>query len=95
MTKLDEPCRSSFLFRGKISFQKQSQDSEHVHIGDSDTDLLSHNKLVEEQENDPELKDLFERALTLQEVKEVHVCFCEQNGVLIRKWKPLDTRDGK
>ena len=27
---------------------KQGQDCEHVYSGDSDTDLLSHNKLVEE-----------------------------------------------
>ena len=32
-----------------------SQDSEHVHSGDSDIGPLSHSKLVEEQENDPEL----------------------------------------
>ena len=44
----------------------------------------------EEQENDPELKDLCERALTLQEGKEVPVCFYKQNGVLMRKWRPQD-----
>ena len=44
-----------------------------MHNGDSDTDPLRHNKLVEEQENDPELKDHCERALTLQEAEEVPV----------------------
>ena len=58
--------------------------------GDSGAAPFSHNKLVEEQENNPELKDLCERALTLQEAEEVLMCFCKQNGVLIRIWKPPD-----
>ena len=58
--------------------------------GDSDVDPLSHNKLVIGQENDPELKDLGQRALTLQEAEEVFVCFYKQNGVLMRKWRPPD-----
>ena len=49
---------------------------------------MSHSKLVKEQENDPELKDLCERAL--QEAEEVPVCFYKQNGVLMRKWRPPD-----
>ena len=51
---------------------------------------MSHIKLVKEQENDPELKDLCERALTLQEAEDVSVCFYKQNGVLMRKWRPPD-----
>ena len=58
--------------------------------GESDDDPLSHNKLVIEQENDPELKDLGQRALTLQEAEEVPICFYKQNGVLMRKWRPPD-----
>ena len=44
--------------------------------------------MVIEQENDPNLKDLGQRALILQEAEEVHVCFYKQNGVLMRKWRP-------
>ena len=88
MTKLDEP--GHLPSSGEKSSPKQGQDSEHGQSGDSDTDPLSHNKLVEEQENDPELKDLSERALTLQEAEEVPVCFYKQNGVLMRKWRPAD-----
>ena len=47
-------------------------------------------KLVIEQDNNPELKDLGQRALTLQEAEEVPVCFYKQNGVLMRKWRPPD-----
>ena len=36
------------------------------------------------------LKDLGQRALTLQEAEEVTVCFYKQNGVLMRKWRPPD-----
>ena len=82
MTKLDEP--GHIHSSGEKICPKQSQNSEHVHSGESDTDPLSHKKLVEEQENVPELKDLCERALTLQEAEEVPVSFYKQNGVLMR-----------
>ena len=39
MTKLDEP--GHLPSSGEKSFLKQSQESEHVHSGDSDTDPLS------------------------------------------------------
>ena len=89
MTKLDEPGHLASSGE-KSSPKTESKDSEHVHSRDSDTDPLSHNKLVEEQENDPELKDLYERAVILHETEEVPVCFYKQNGVLMRKWRPPD-----
>ena len=58
---------------GEKSSPKHSQDSKHVLRDDSDVDPLSHNKFVIEQENDPELKDLGQRALTLQETEGVPV----------------------
>ena len=88
MTKLDEP--GHFPSSGEKRSPRKSQDSEHVHSEDSDTGPLSHSKPVEEQEHDSELKDLSERALTLQEAEEVPVCFYYQNGVLMRKWRPPD-----
>ena len=86
MTQLAEP--GHLPSSGEKSFPKHSQDSKHVPYRDSDTDPLSHNKLIIEKENDPELKDLGQRALTLQEAEEVPVCFYKQNGVLMRKWRP-------
>ena len=88
MTQLDEP--GHLPSSGEKSSPKHSQDSKHVPSRDSETDPLSHDKLVIEQENDPELKDLGQRALTLQEAEEVPVCFYKQNGVLMRKWRPPD-----
>ena len=85
MTQLDEP--GHLPSSGEKSSPKHSQDSKHVPSRDSDTDPLSHDKLVTEQENDPGIKDLCQRALTLQEA-EVPVCFYKQNGVLMRKWRP-------
>ena len=88
MTQLDEP--GHLPSSGEKSSPKHSQESKHVLSGDSDDDPLNHNKLVIEQENDPELKDLGQRALTLQEAKEVPICFYKQNGVLMRKCRPPD-----
>ena len=63
MTQLDEP--GHIPSSGEKSSPKQSQDSKHVPNRDSDTDPLSQDKLVTEQENDPELQDIGQRALTL------------------------------
>ena len=88
MTQLDEP--GHLPSSEEKSSPKHSQDFKHVLSGESDTNPLSHDKLVIEQKNDPELKDLGQRALTLQEAEEVPVCFYKQNGVLMRKWRPPD-----
>ena len=83
MTQLDEP--GHLPSSGEKSSSKHSQDFKHLLSGDSDNDPSSHNKLVIEQENDPERKNLGQRVLTLQEAEEVPVCFYKQNGVLMRK----------
>ena len=88
MTQLDEP--GHLPSSGEKRSPKHSQDSKHVPSRDSETDPISHDKLVIEQENDPALKDLGQRALALQEAEEVPVCFYKQNGVLMRKWRPPD-----
>ena len=82
MTQLDEPGHLPSSGEKSSPKHRPSQNFKHVLSGDSDDDPLSHNKLVIEQENDPELKDLGQRALTLQEAEEVPVCFYKQNGVL-------------
>lgn len=53
-------------------------------------DPLSRNKLILEQSRDPKLTDLVKGAVTPQEVEENPVCFYKRNGVLMRKWRPLD-----
>ncbi|XP_072036952.1 uncharacterized protein [Amphiura filiformis] len=63
-----------------------------VQIRDSKQDPLSHNKLIFEQENDPEISILGQRALTPQEAEQSPVCFYKQNEVLMRKWRPPDAQ---
>ncbi|MDA3086465.1 RNase H-like domain-containing protein [Campylobacter sp. CS_ED1] len=53
-------------------------------------DTRSRSQLINEQQNDPELKDLYHKALGENEVSEVPVCYYLKNGVLLRKWRPLD-----
>ena len=61
---------------------------------DGDVDHINHDKLVMEQENDPDLTDLSQRSLTFQKSEEVPVCFLQKktkkNGVLMRKWRLPD-----
>ncbi|XP_072046476.1 uncharacterized protein [Amphiura filiformis] len=63
-----------------------------VQIRDSKQDPLNHNKLIFEQENDPEISILGQRALTPQEAEQSPVCFYKQNEVLMRKWRPPDAQ---
>jgi len=66
-------------------------DSESRPIPSDNDDRLNRNKLITEQENDPGLKDILERSVTFEEASEVPVCFYKHNGVLMRKWRPLDS----
>ena len=64
LTKLDEK-------EDKFVTQGDEKTPEHKPVSENDqfreTDPLSHDKLVAEQEKDPELKDLGQRALSPQE----------------------------
>ncbi len=64
--------------------------AEHEKVRDCNKDPLSHDKLVIEQESDPALSKLSQRALSQQEAEQIPVCFYKQNGVLMRKWRPPD-----
>ena len=88
MTKLDEMGHLPSL--GETKSPKQDPTSDHVFSCDGDVDHISHDKLVMEQEHDPDLKDLGQRSLTFQESEEVPVCLYKHNGVLMRKWRPPD-----
>ena len=88
MTKLDE--MGHFPSLGETKSPKQGPASDHVFSCDGDVDHKSHDKLVMEQENDPELKNLGQRSSTFQESEEVPVCFYKHNRMLMRKWRPPD-----
>ena len=48
----------------------------------------SRETLVKDQENDPEIRQLCEKALTVAEAGQEPVCYYRQAGVLMRKWRP-------
>ena len=54
----------------------------------SDTLSLSRKKLIEYQENDPEIRELKEKALDKDEIQRVPVGYYVDNGVLMRKFRP-------
>ena len=53
-------------------------------------DLVTRSQLCKEQHNDPEILPLLERAFDEKEIDQVPVCFYVKNGILMRKWHPLD-----
>ena len=60
----------------------RSQDQGH--------DTLSRSQLIQEQQKDPEISNLFHRALNENETSQVPVCYYKKNGILMRKWRPPD-----
>ncbi|XP_063963929.1 uncharacterized protein LOC135156194 [Lytechinus pictus] len=51
---------------------------------------ISKSKLLEEQQKDPQLVSMFERAISEEEALTVPVCYYTKSGVLMRKWRPID-----
>ena len=51
---------------------------------------ISKSKLLEEQQKDPQLISLSERAVSEEEALTVPVCYYKKAGVLMRKWRPPD-----
>ncbi|KAF7654545.1 hypothetical protein LDENG_00068500 [Lucifuga dentata] len=49
---------------------------------------ISHSELVEEQQADSSLKELLEKVLPIDEVKNNAQCYFIQNDLLMRKWTP-------
>ena len=74
------------------SREEQSSDSLSSVPSDKlhNTDSLSTNQLIIAQANDPELKSLIKKSLSLAEANKVPVCYFKQNGILMRKWRPVD-----
>jgi hypothetical protein len=52
--------------------------------------VLSTEQLIIEQNKDSELSVLISKALSEDEMSIVPVCFYVHNGVLMRKWRPVD-----
>ncbi|KAL5006374.1 hypothetical protein ScPMuIL_015180 [Solemya velum] len=50
---------------------------------------LSREELIVQQEKDPEISLLCNRALSEEEAEKVPVCYFRRSGVLMRKWRPL------
>ena len=62
-------------------------------VGNSEkSEPLSLNKseLLKEQQTDPQLSSLNERAVSEEEALTVPVCYYKKAGVLMRKWRPAD-----
>ena len=53
-------------------------------------DTMSMLRLIQEQQNDPNISDLFHRALSENETSHVPICYYTKNGILMRKWRPPD-----
>ena len=53
-------------------------------------DLISRQRLIEEQTSDPEVIELAKRALPPVEASKVSECYYHKDGVLLRKWRPPD-----
>ena len=51
---------------------------------------LSRNQLILEQEKDPDISSLIDKALPEDEIKKVPVGYYVKNNVLMRKWRPYD-----
>ena len=52
---------------------------------------MSRSNLIEEQHNDPEISALFGKALDENEAAKIPNCYYVKNGVLLRKWRPVDS----
>ena len=53
-------------------------------------DQQSRSQLCKEQNSDPEISPLFDRALGENEISQVPVCYYVKNDILMRKWRPPD-----
>ena len=53
-------------------------------------DTMSRSQLIQEQQNDPDISELFHGALSENETSHVPVCYYTKNGILMRKWRPPD-----
>ena len=71
-----------------------TQNSSNLHalriMDENVVDNFSCDRLIAEQGKDPNLILIFKRTLPSEEANKVSECFYLNNGVLMRKWRPLD-----
>ena len=60
--------------------------------GSIDMSVFTRDKLIGEQESDPELSMLRSKALSFEEIDEVPSCYYLKSGILMRKWRPPDAK---
>ena len=71
-----------------------TQNSSNLHalriMEENMDDNFSRDRLIAEEGKNPDLIPIFKRTLPSEEVNKVSECFYLNNGVLMRKWRPLD-----
>ena len=65
-------------------------DHSDFNLDEKSHNSLSRLQLILEQQSDPELSPLFQRAVSEQEASQVPVCYFTKHGILMRKWRPPD-----
>ena len=53
-------------------------------------DSLLRSQLIQEQQTDPEILNMFHKSLNTDETSESPVFYCKKNGSLMRQWRPPD-----
>jgi hypothetical protein len=79
---------SSFLYVPNENMSGQKVSSVKIHT--EGFPVLSTEQLIIEQNKGSELSVLISKALSKDEMSCVPVCFYVHNGVLMRKWRPVD-----
>ncbi|XP_077993259.1 uncharacterized protein LOC144447231 [Glandiceps talaboti] len=87
LSRLNDGCHFPLNTGDKVSNQ-----ADVPLLGDKQVkeEPLSRDRLIREQERDPELIELSKRSISLKEVDTVPVCYYKKDGLLMRKWRPPD-----
>ncbi|XP_071950797.1 uncharacterized protein [Antedon mediterranea] len=65
-------------------------EQQHPKVCDFGPTVLNRSRLVEEQSKDPDLVSSGQKALSVEEMSIVPVCYYIKDGILMRKWRPPD-----
>ena len=93
---LADTCVGQALEDSSIEDIVKPQPSEDV-VPDSNlsdrSGKMSTSQLIAEQNKDPEISNLIQKAVDDKEVSQNPVCYYLRNGILMRKWRPPDVAD--
>ena len=64
--------------------------NQHVNNDQNAESSFSKSKLIKEQQNDPEISVIYQKASDESDAASDPVCYFIKNGVLMRKWRPSD-----